>query len=185
MRPILRHPLPAAALILALLPALFAALAPQRAEAFLYPQMFEHKDARTIRDRADEALAAKAFQEAVDLYTEAANTGDLDPADAAAAYEGRGRAWLALERPRQALADLRRSVEIAPGRASALVWRARAWLALGARKQAMEDAEDAVRACPECPQALLLRADLREAEGDRDGARADRDAARVSEEYTQ
>ena len=159
----------AAALLLGL-----ALLAPCRAEAFLYPQMFHREDPAEYMRRADAALAEGKAQEAVDAYTVAINTGDLDPPDAAAAYERRGRAWLALERTHQALADLRRSIEIAPGRASAFAWRARAWEALGAADAALRDADAAVDACPGCAAPLALRAQLRQAMGDTAGAESDR-----------
>lgn len=155
----------------------FILLFPCKADAFLYPQMFSRDNPMEIMRQADAALADKAMQAAVDLYTAAINTGDLDPPDAAVAYERRGRAWLALGRPHQTLADLRRSIELAPQRASAFAWRARAWEALDMSEEALRDADAAVHACPGCAGPLLLRARLKHQAGDADGAAKDQEAA--------
>ncbi|BBD06946.1 hypothetical protein [Desulfovibrio ferrophilus] len=127
-----------------------AAMTPVRAEAFLYPQMFIHENPAQLVKQGDQAASNNQWDEAVQAYSKAINTGDLDPVDMAAAYEKRGELWLKLEKPHQALADFRRSIEIAPGRATAFLARAKAWLAIGAKAQAQADTAVARRLCPDC-----------------------------------
>lgn len=73
----------------------------------------------------------------------------------------------------EALDDLNRALEIAPGRVEALVFRATAWRRLGSLDLAAEDIGRALRRAPEDGNALLERGLVFEAKGDLAAARAD------------
>ena len=72
-----------------------------------------------------------------------------------------------------ALDDLNRALEIAPGRVEALVFRATAWRKLGSPELAEEDIDRALRRAPENRNALLERGLIFEARGDLAAARSD------------
>jgi len=137
---------------------LAVAMAPSTARAFLYPQLFHHDNAAALAAEAETARAEGRLDDAAKAYTLAINTGDLDPADMAAAYEGRGRVRLSQDDPHQALADFRRSIEIAPSRAGGFLGRARTWLLLGQPEQAAQDVDSAATRCTDCPEMDELRA---------------------------
>lgn len=132
------------------------ALAPLRAEAFLYPQMFSRDDPATRMDEGRTALDEGRLDDAAMAFTQAINTLDLDPPEMAEAYELRGGVRLQQGLAHQALADFRRSIEIAPGRATAFVGRARAWLSMDAAEQALNDLAAARQRCPDCPAVIEL-----------------------------
>ena len=79
---------------------------------------------------------------------------------------GSARYWDALD-------DLNRALEIAPGRVEALVFRAAAWRRLDSLELAEEDIRRALRRAPENRDALLERGLIFEARGDFAAARAD------------
>lgn len=126
------------------------------AHAFLYPQMFSPVNAAQVYEDANAAFSAGNYEQASALYTETINTGDLSPEDMATAYENRGRCNFQGNRPHQALADLRRSIEIAPYRASAFAARAQAWKQIGNAQAAQADARQALKQDPANAEALLL-----------------------------
>lgn len=136
--------------------AAFSLLTPMRAQAFLYPQMFSPINATERKEQADAAFALRQWDKAVMLYTDALNTGDLPPKQKAIAYENRGRCRLAVNKPHQALADFRRSIEVFPGRASAFAARALAWQGIGALEQAVQDAHRALKLAPDNVEALSI-----------------------------
>ncbi len=78
---------------------------------------------------------------------------------------GSARYWDALD-------DLNRALEIAPGRVEALVFRAAAWRKLGSLELAEEDIDRALLRAPENRSALLERGLIFEVNGDLAAARA-------------
>lgn len=79
---------------------------------------------------------------------------------------GSARYWDALD-------DLNRALEIAPGRVEALVFRAAAWRRLDSLELAEEDISRALRRAPDNRNALLERGLIFEARGSPRAARAD------------
>ncbi|MBI4601535.1 MAG: PD40 domain-containing protein, partial [Planctomycetes bacterium] len=77
---------------------------------------------------------------------------------------------------REAVADLRRAIELAPARAEACWYRARALALLGRREEVLADVEEALRRDPRFAPARVLREELLAGEGDRDRGGSDHGA---------
>jgi regulator of sirC expression with transglutaminase-like and TPR domain len=85
----------------------------------------------------------------------------------------RSIAAAAMNRARDAIADLTQAIALDPRRIDALVLRATAWRQADQLEQANADIDRALALNPEFPEALLERGILRQRMNDRNGARAD------------
>lgn len=116
----------------------------------------------------DANAAANDFTAAIEL----GDVAKLSAQSRAAALADRARAYIALQKSKEARADLDASITLVPATAS-LVTRARLKREAGDRMAALADISHALGIDPKFPEALLERGRLRALSGDKKNARLD------------
>ncbi len=148
-----------------------------------YQQAAENMEALAAGDhKLSAALRGDLYGQAGNAWTIAGKPGralraqsaalKLKPDDADLLID-RGITLAGTARYWDALDDLNRALEIAPGHVEALVFRAAAWRRLDSLELAGEDIDRALRRAPENRNALLERGLIFAARGDPAAARAD------------
>ncbi len=117
-------------------------------------------DAETTLGQADEALARGDYPTAKDLYTEALVSVRATEPQMIAAYRGRGKARLGLDRAEEAIADFTAALDRDPTDPQARVGRAEAHRQGDDYPLALLDLTAAIRLDPELIEAFIARGAL-------------------------
>ena len=104
---------------------------------------------------------------------------DLDP-DSTRAYNERGQIYLENGDTRKAIQEFSRSIQVTPT-VDGHYQRGQAYEKLGDHQKAIADFDAAIRQSSDAPYAYRARAAARRASGDREGAAADQQKARLIE----
>jgi tetratricopeptide (TPR) repeat protein len=122
-----------------------------------------------LRSRATKLLNAEAFDDAIELLTQAIASNP----EAEWAFRLRGLALCELGDAEGALTDLSRSIELAPGGSKGWERRAEVRVATGDLAAGAADVERALELDPRSSRAWTTRATIRSKQGDLAGAHAD------------
>ncbi len=131
---------------------------PEFADAYLSRGIAEHNLGRAESASADLDKAS-----------------DLDP-NLTRAYDERGRIYLEKGDPRRAIGELTKSIRIQPT-TDGYYARGLAYEAAGEHRKAVDDYDDAIAEMRDAPYAYRARALAKDALGDVEGAKADRETA--------
>jgi len=134
---------------------------------------------------AVDALRARQFEQAVELFSQILQQDDLSAGDRLRALRGRGHAYHELRRFKLAVADYSRSIDLRPGLAD--LWNSRCWsrIYIDQPRAAIEDCDVALKLDPKFGAAYDSRAMAYSGAGDYDKALEDHkralERARIAE----
>ena len=104
-----------------------------------------------------EAARQSEFDKAIELFTRAIQSGQMEPRDLSRAHYSRGNAWLDKGDLKKAIADLNKALELDPDYANAYYTRGFAWDYAGERQKAIADFSKAIQLNPRDADAFFAR----------------------------
>lgn len=103
---------------------------------------------QTLKEEGNEKFKNGKYEEALSLYTEALNLGDIKDTDKAVVYKNRAMCNLKLEKNKEAVEDATQALEICPSDPKALYRRCVANEKLGKLEEAYKDAATLIKVDP-------------------------------------